>query len=221
MRPADGLWALCAFVALAAILGGLLHAPTALAHATPGGLLALYGATVAAEGGAVAWVLRRRRRLAVFLATRYRWRGRTVAAGAAAGLALSGLAALLARAEHPWLPVVSNNPLVANPAATQMPLALLLPLVLLIVGGAPLAEEALYRGLLFGGWQRVVGVGPAALGSAILFGLAHVQPALWLPMAALGAGLAGLTARTGSLWPATAAHATFNLTAIVLALRVH
>lgn len=220
MRPTDGLWALLAFIGLAAGLGTLLHAPTALAHATPRGLVALYGATVAAEAGAVAWVLGRRGRLRAFLATGYRWRGQAVAAGAAAGLALSGLAALLVWAEHPWLPVASNNPFVANPAAAHMPLTLLLPLILLIGVGAPLAEEALYRGLLFGGWRRRLGAGPAILGSAVLFGLAHVQPALWLPMAALGAGLAGLTARTGSLWPATAAHAAFNLTAVLLALSV-
>ena len=219
VRPADGLWAVLLFLGLAMLLSAFLPLPRSLAHASPTALLALYGATVAAEAGAALLVLRRR--LPRFLATRYAWSARAIPQGLLWGLGLSVTATGLAWAEHPWLPVHSNNPFVTNSAVAHLPLLPLTGLILLITVGAPVAEEALFRGLLFGGWQTRIGLGPAALGSAILFGLAHVQIALLLPITAVGVGLALLTARTRSLWPSTVAHATFNLVAVLFAFGFH
>ena len=218
LRPADGLWALLVFLGLAVALDVLLPLPRSLAHATPEGLVTLYAATVAAEGGAVALVLARHGRLRAFLAAHYSWHRRSVSVGVLWGLGLSLLATALTEAERPWLPIHSNNPFVADPATAHLPLAILAALILLITVGAPLAEEALFRGLLFGGWRVRWGFWPAAIGSALLFGLAHGQAALLVPLATVGLGLATLAARSGSLWPSTAAHATFNLVAIVAAL---
>lgn len=218
LRPADGLWALLVFLGLAVTLDVVLPLPRSLADATPGGLVTLYAATVAAEGGAVALVLSRHGRLRAFLAAHYSWHRRSVGVGVLWGLGLSLLATALTEAERPWLPIHSNNPFVANPATAHLPLAILAALILLITVGAPLAEEALFRGLLFGGWRVRWGFWPAAIGSALLFGLAHGQAALLLPLATVGFGLAALTARSGSLWPSTSAHATFNLVAIIAAI---
>jgi membrane protease YdiL (CAAX protease family) len=86
-------------------------------------------------------------------------------------------------------------------------------LALLGVICAPLAEEYLFRGLLYraldrewGGW-RAIGV------SAAFFAIYH-PPAAWVPVAALGAANAFLFRKTRSLWPAVLAHACYN--AIVL-----
>ena len=74
-------------------------------------------------------------------------------------------------------------------------------------------EELIYRGALMGWSARVVGIGPALVGQAVVFGLAHSGAdviGLQLPlMLALGLGglLAGLvTVRTRSLLIPIAVH---------------
>jgi len=89
-----------------------------------------------------------------------------------------------------------------------------------VVVGAPLAEEPLFRGLILGGFVRRYGAGKAILYSALLFGFIHMNP--WqFPGAALSGLLLGwLTLRTGSLWPAVAAHFLNNLS-VTLARGLH
>ncbi len=74
-------------------------------------------------------------------------------------------------------------------------------------------EEVIYRGALMGWAGRVIGIGPAVAGQAIVFGLAHSGTdvvALQLPlMLAMGLGglLAGvITIRTRSLLIPIAVH---------------
>lgn len=54
-----------------------------------------------------------------------------------------------------------------------------------VVVFAPLGEELLFRGLLFQRLRRQAGLWPAALGSGLVFGLAHSQSALALLLAAV------------------------------------
>jgi membrane protease YdiL (CAAX protease family) len=100
---------------------------------------------------------------------------------------------------------------VVREAAPTAPL-----LVLVAVGLAPaFGEELLFRGLFFR-WLAVRLPGPAAvLGSAAVFGLAHLDlvqgPAAFL----LGAYLAALVWRGGSLLPAILCHAANNTIAVL------
>lgn len=78
---------------------------------------------------------------------------------------------------------------------------------------APIVEETLFRGLLFGALWRWKGWVFGAVVSGIVFGGIHAggAPALALPaLAALGFGLAVLYWYTGSLLPSIALHALNN-----------
>ena len=92
---------------------------------------------------------------------------------------------------------------------------------LLVAVGAPVVEELLFRGVLFGGLRQRWPVLPAAAVTGVLFGAVHVggSPiAFLLPLALLGFGLCLLYHRTGSLYPPMAVHAVNNSVAIVGAL---
>lgn len=81
---------------------------------------------------------------------------------------------------------------------------------------APLAEEFLFRGYVFGA-LRSNGFWPAALLTGLMFGLVHVlgSPiAFILPLAGLGALLCWIRERTGSLYPGIALHCINNTLAL-------
>lgn len=79
---------------------------------------------------------------------------------------------------------------------------------------APISEEILFRGLLFGWLRDRQGIGLGVVLSALAFYLAHFWSLQPLHLA-LGAVLALLYQRSGSLWPPIVLHGTFNLAAIV------
>lgn len=84
-------------------------------------------------------------------------------------------------------------------------------LLLVISGGllVPLAEEFLFRGLLYT-YLRRWGVLVAVSVSAVIFGLLHLS-VVQFPLHILsGVVLALLYERSGSLWPSVAMHATYN-----------
>ncbi len=75
---------------------------------------------------------------------------------------------------------------------------------------APLFEETFFRGFLFQGFARSWGPVAGALASAGVFGLAHQQLSVFVPLFALGLLLAWVFYRSGSLWANIALHASFN-----------
>jgi membrane protease YdiL (CAAX protease family) len=82
---------------------------------------------------------------------------------------------------------------------------------------APVGEELFFRGLLLPGLSRRYGSAPAIFATAMLFGVVHYGfPATVVPAAVAGLVLGALTAQTGSILPAIAAHVGNN--AIVLLL---
>lgn len=89
-------------------------------------------------------------------------------------------------------------------------------MALVAVTLAPLVEELIFRGFIFNALWKRMPFGASAVGSGILFGLAHGQAAGVAPLAAGGVVLAAVYARTGSLWTSMIAHGTFN--GITLAL---
>ena len=89
---------------------------------------------------------------------------------------------------------------------------------MLVVGvAAPIAEEAFFRGYLFAGFHRHVGLRRALWLSASLFALAHVQPLLWPPLLVYGVLFASLYEQTGSIWPSVALHCLINSIAVTAA----
>ena len=82
--------------------------------------------------------------------------------------------------------------------------------VILAVVMAPLFEEIFFRGFLFRGFSSSWGWVTGACVSAAVFGIAHLQLDVFVPLFALGLALAWLYKRTGSLWTSIAFHALFN-----------
>jgi membrane protease YdiL (CAAX protease family) len=90
--------------------------------------------------------------------------------------------------------------------------------LMVLLGGlfVPFAEELLFRGVLYG-WLRRWGVVVATAASAVVFGLFHLAPVLLIPTILIGAVNAVLYERSGSIWPAVAAHAANNVVLFMIA----
>jgi membrane protease YdiL (CAAX protease family) len=95
-----------------------------------------------------------------------------------------------------------HDQLAANPADRGW-------MALLAVGFAPVAEEYLFRGLLFRALDREWGGAKAIWGSAAFFAIYH-PPLSWLPVALVGAACAWLFKKTGRLLPSVLLHAAYN-----------
>jgi membrane protease YdiL (CAAX protease family) len=74
---------------------------------------------------------------------------------------------------------------------------------------APLAEEYLFRGLLYRALDREWGGWRAVLGSAAFFAIYH-PPTSWLPVAVVGVACALIFKFSGRLWPAVLLHLAYN-----------
>jgi membrane protease YdiL (CAAX protease family) len=79
----------------------------------------------------------------------------------------------------------------------------------LAVIAAPIFEEFIFRGLIFGGLRRSFGLWPATLASAAVFAIMH--PAISIaPVFVMGVCTAWLYERTRGLLAPMLAHATYN-----------
>ena len=75
---------------------------------------------------------------------------------------------------------------------------------------APVFEEMFFRGFLFRGLATSWGWQWGAVVSAAIFGLAHLQLDVFVPLFALGYALAWVYHRTGSVWTSITLHGVFN-----------
>ena len=89
---------------------------------------------------------------------------------------------------------------------------------ILAVLAAPVAEETFFRGFLFGGLTKRLGIFGAALASGFLFSLAHAQPTTLIPFTFIGIVLAWSYVYTGSIWTNIGAHLIFNLISFSISL---
>jgi uncharacterized protein len=80
----------------------------------------------------------------------------------------------------------------------------------------PVAEELLFRGVLYPAFRRSFGRRRAMWASAVLFGVVHFNLMTFLPLTLLGLLLAWLYERTGNLLAPIVAHSTFNLANLFL-----
>jgi membrane protease YdiL (CAAX protease family) len=83
---------------------------------------------------------------------------------------------------------------------------------------APLCEEVAFRGHLAAAFHARHRPAFAIGVTALLFALLHLDPIRAPALLLLGATYGWLAWRTGSIWPAVAAHATNNATAAAIAL---
>ena len=80
----------------------------------------------------------------------------------------------------------------------------------------PFAEELFFRGMLYRFLRERWGVGIGAIGSALVFGAAHLNLGVGLAMCILGLVCALVYERTRSLWPSIIIHAVNNCLAFIL-----
>lgn len=92
-------------------------------------------------------------------------------------------------------------------------------LVVVVVVGAPLVEELVYRGLLQRSMSAALGVVPGLIVISIWFALMHPTPIEWPGLAVAGALFGAGLALTGRIGPSILTHAAFNATGLILAFR--
>ena len=138
--------------------------------------------------------------------------GRALAWGAGGGV-LAGLAAFV------YLLVARHTPLLegardAVVAGVEHQLDHVWIAVLAVVA-APIFEEFIFRGLIFGGLRRTLGVTVSVLASAAIFALVH-PPFSVIPVFGLGIAAALVYERTRLLIAPIAVHAVYNAIAVGL-----
>jgi CAAX protease family protein len=91
-------------------------------------------------------------------------------------------------------------------------------LLMLPLGGVavPMAEELMFRGLVYRWLRRRLSVAPSAVLSALLFGAVHGQLEVSAGAFVVGIVLALAYERSGSLWPSIIIHSVQNSVAIAL-----
>jgi hypothetical protein len=89
-------------------------------------------------------------------------------------------------------------------------------LVLVVVVGAPIAEEILYRGLLQNGMTALLGAIPGLVTTAAIFALVHFSPVEIPGLFAFALVLGLLRKNSGRLGLPVIAHMAFNLGGILL-----
>ena len=83
---------------------------------------------------------------------------------------------------------------------------------------APLLEEPLFRGVIFGGFSKIMPIWLAMALSGFLFAFVHVNAATFIPLWFLGIAFAWLYVRTGTLLAPMAVHFIFNAINLTLCL---
>jgi uncharacterized protein len=89
------------------------------------------------------------------------------------------------------------------------------PLIMLAVVVAPISEEFVFRGFLYGVLKRFVGALPALFFSALLFASIHMHLPSLLPLFLLGSVLTLAYEFSGSLLVPMAMHAFFNTLTLI------
>ena len=79
----------------------------------------------------------------------------------------------------------------------------------------PIAEELLFRGVVYKRLKLYFGVTPALIGSALIFGIMHVNLVQFLYAAVIGLLLAFVLEKTGKLSMAVFGHIAANLVAVL------
>ena len=229
-----GFWESVIVGVVGVLIGGLLGAPVAVT-ATDGHLTDLQFALagilgeLGIFGAAAGWLYIRHRRSLAALSLDLR-RPVDAAIGFGTGLGIYVVAVFgVATALAALLEAIAGRP-VESPE--QIPTTLSgLPLVLtgiLVIVCAPVAEELLFRGMIFRSLRDRHGFWAGAVVSSLLFGSVHWQGSPWessvlltLTLAFVGLGLAALYEWRRNLLANIAAHCAFNVVGFVLFVTDH
>jgi uncharacterized protein len=144
-----------------------------------------------------------------FLLLARRPTGRQVALGAAYGLALffaAGAIMSLTTLLVPrhWVDAFDVTRLFEGSRGHRLGMALAASVL------APFAEEVAFRGYVLSALRTHLRPGAAIVGSSVLFAAMHLDPVRFPAVLFLGLFLGWLAWRSGSIWPAVAAHAVNN-----------
>ncbi len=93
--------------------------------------------------------------------------------------------------------------------------AVLIPTLLVLAVLAPIVEELVFRGLLYGWVAGRWGPLPAFVVSSLVFAAAHAEPAHIMLVLPLGFWFGWLRWRTNSLWPTLITHMINNAFAVL------
>ena len=80
---------------------------------------------------------------------------------------------------------------------------------------APLFEEIFFRGFMYQAFRKTMSLWPAAILTSLIFGIAHIDPAIIIPIALVGMILLGIYRWTGNLWSSIITHAGYNAIAVI------
>lgn len=92
-------------------------------------------------------------------------------------------------------------------------------LVVVVVLGAPLVEEFVYRGLLQRSVTSTVGTGIGLVSTSLWFALVHFSPAEYPGLFLAGFVFGVCVVLSGRIGPAIVTHAAFNATGLIVVLR--
>jgi membrane protease YdiL (CAAX protease family) len=141
--------------------------------------------------------------------------GAGILVGCSAGLVAAWLASLLADV----VPTLGADWLEAmERAMSQGPLLQRIPFWIVIVALAPVMEELVFRGFLWGALSRSVGRRATLLLTTFAFCAIHMDPLQMLALLPVGLAFGFLRLATGSIVPAIAAHALNNSVALASVL---
>jgi hypothetical protein len=92
-------------------------------------------------------------------------------------------------------------------------------LVVVVVVGAPLVEELVYRGLLQRSVSSAIGAGAGLVSTSLWFALVHFSPVEYPGLFLAGLVFGACVVLTGRIGPAIVTHAAFNATGLVVVLQ--
>ena len=107
----------------------------------------------------------------------------------------------------------------ADDLGNSAPGAWKIVLVLIVVVGAPVVEEFVYRGCLQSGLDRAWGSGAALVVTAFIFAGVHLSPVEYPGLFAFALVLGYARLRTGTLGLSIITHMAFNATGLLLVVR--
>lgn len=151
--------------------------------------------------------------------------GRCLLLGLATGLGLVLIAMALALISSLLIKALGDQAepqklvtLIAEESAKQENIGTLIFFVMMAVAVAPVAEEILFRGILYPAVKQLGHPRVAVIGTALLFALFHVNLLTFASLTAVALALIALYDFTDNLLAPITAHAVFNASNLIMLL---
>jgi len=151
--------------------------------------------------------------------------GRCLLLGLATGLGLVLIAMALALISSLLIKAFGDQAepqklvtLIAEESAKQENIGMLIFFVIMAIAVAPVAEEILFRGILYPAVKQLGHPRVAVIGTALLFALFHVNLLTFASLTAVALALIALYDFTDNLLAPITAHAVFNASNLIMLL---